>query len=111
MALVRTRDEAGVIGVFCSSYAWADGILVADGGSKDKTMNQARKRDKTQVREFKKRFHRGGLWANPQGEHVNFLLDWAKDEVADWVIFDDCDCHPNYKLRENARNFINLAEN
>ncbi len=126
LALVKTRNEAGVIGVFCHSYLWTDGILVADGGSTDKTIEDTQKYDIVQARNYEEKLYRGGKWLysptgekekyqggtwfNPSGKMTNFLLDWAEEEGADWVILDDCDCHPNYKLRENAKHFINIAE-
>jgi len=103
LATVRTRNEERNIERFVMSYQWTDGILVADGGSEDNTVQITKHLPKTKLRHFKeKKKMQGGLWRNPEAEHINFLIDWAIDEGADWVIFDDCDCFPNYLLKDDA---------
>lgn len=45
-----------------------------------------------------------GIVRTPHGSHLNFLIDWAFiQEKADWIICDDCDCFPNYEVKNNAR--------
>jgi glycosyltransferase involved in cell wall biosynthesis len=102
---VRTRNEADRIERFIMSYQWADKILVADGGSSDDTVPIAKSLPNVEVREFLDRVPSddGKVWRNPHGAHINFLIDWATDEGADWIIFDDCDCIPNYKIKEKGR--------
>jgi glycosyltransferase involved in cell wall biosynthesis len=106
MVLVRTRNEEQNIERFCLSYPWADKILVADGGSTDNTKEIAKSFYNVEVKDFTERIERNGLWRNPHGKHINFLIDWAEREKADWVIFDDCDCVPNFKLKSNIRSII-----
>lgn len=111
VALVRTLNEYSNILSFIWAYKpWVDGILIADGGSTDGTRDLVatiHDEPKVQVREFGKRVQMArGVWRNPEGKHINFLLDWAKDEGADWVIFDDCDCRPNKLLRRWGRGLI-----
>jgi len=91
--ICRTRDEARNIGMFCKSYAWADQILIADGGSKDNTIQIARRFSNVKVRKFSERISKtdGELWRNPHGRHINFMIDWAESSEADWIIFDDAD--------------------
>jgi len=101
---VRTRDEENNISRFCKTYQWADKILVADGGSEDKTVKKALEYKNVEVRNFKyKVFGKQKLWRNPHGKHMNFLWNWAIEEGADWIIFDDCDCVPTRILQTNAR--------
>jgi len=103
----RVRNEERNIERFCMSYQWADRILIADGGSEDKTIEIARSIPKVTVKNFGLRVQmENGLWRNPQAEHINFMIRWAEREGADWIIFDDCDCFPNYLLKQNARSII-----
>ena len=110
VVIVRTLNEQRNIEPFCSSYVWADKVLVADGGSTDNTVEFASLYDFVEVRTFPDIREKNGHHFNPQGEHLNFLIDWAiKEEKADWIIFDDCDCLPNYALKERGRLLIETA--
>jgi len=106
IVIARTRDEEYNIERFCRSYQWADKILIADGGSEDNTVSLAKKFPNVSVRTFTERVWKGRVWRNPHGKHINFLIDWARDEKADWIIFDDVDCVPNYLLKQNAREIL-----
>lgn len=110
IVIVRTMNEEKYIEPFCSSYVWADKILVADGGSTDDTVKFASLYDFVEVREFPTIVEKNGHHFNPQGRHVNFLIDWAiEEEGADWIIFDDCDSLPNYALKQQGRLLIETA--
>lgn len=92
----RTRDEEHNVDRFCSAYSWADKILLADGGSVDRTKGIALRFPNVEVRDFTERIEmENGLWRNPHGKHINFLIKWAEEEGADWIIFDDFDDVPN----------------
>lgn len=107
ITIVRTRNEAKNISRFCQSYQWADKILVADGGSEDNTIEIAKTFPNVEVREFTERKKmEGGLWRNPEAEHINFLIDWAIEEDADWIFFDDCDSVPNWWLRTHLQKLL-----
>jgi len=107
VVIVRTRNEERNIERFCKSYQWADKILVADGGSDDNTIEIAKSCPKTAVRLFETRKKmKRGLWRNPEAAHINFLIGWAGEERADWIIFDDADCFPNYKLKQDGRSLF-----
>lgn len=110
IATVRTRNEENNIERFCRSYldsGLADAVYVADGGSEDATVEIAESIDGVTVREFEERVEMdNGLWRNPHGKHINFLIDWAFDDGADWIVFDDCDCVPNYVLKKYGRAFF-----
>lgn len=93
--MARSRDEEKNIERFCSAYNWADEILIADGGSEDRTMELALKFQNVSVKSFDERIQmENGLWRNPHGKHINFLIQWAEDCGADWIIFDDMDSVP-----------------
>ena len=49
VVICRTRDETRNIARFCRAYAWADSILIADGGSTDTTLDIARQFKNVQV--------------------------------------------------------------
>lgn len=101
---VRTRNEEANIERFCRAYAWADAILVADGGSVDNTVALTTKFPNVLVSQFEERvYSQAGPWRNPHGKHINFLIDSALELKPDWIVFDDCDCIPNGHLRKEAR--------
>jgi hypothetical protein len=112
VATCRTRDEEYNIAKFCNSYRWADKVLIADGGSEDNTKIIASCYPNVEVRDFEDRIiSSSGLWRNPYGKHINFLIDWAEEEGADWMIFDDCDCRPNSYLKEDYRSIMKNNRN
>lgn len=101
---VRTRDEERRIAQFCEAYKDVDAILVADGGSEDNTKEIAASFPNVQIRDFTERTKmQGGHWRNNDSAHANFLFEWAYSLEPDWIIYDDCDCRPNYLLRENYK--------
>lgn len=107
VVLVRTRDEEHRIGEFCSAYQDADLILVADGGSLDRTKEIASSYKNVVVRDYPGRVKlANGYWRNNDSDHVNWLIDWSKEYNPDWVILDDCDCRPNWMLRKNYRDVL-----
>ena len=109
---MRTRDEETNIERFCRAYQWTDKILIADGGSEDNTISLAKSLPKTEIRHFLGREEmENGYWRNPQAEHINFLIDWAKEEQADWIFFDDCDCIPNIRLIDEIKEILERTEN
>ena len=108
VALIRTLNEAHRIDECCQSYSeFADAVLIADGGSTDNTVELAMKYPKVQVREFTKKVEcEGGIWRNPDGEHLNFLYQWGEDEGADWIVSQDCDQRPNFYLKRDIREIM-----
>ena len=102
--LVRTRDEEHRIRQFCESYKDADKILVADGGSVDRTIEYAKEFSNVEIRDFTERtIMKNGYWRNNDSDHVNFLIRWSKEYDFTFVILDDCDCRPNYLLKRDYR--------
>jgi glycosyltransferase involved in cell wall biosynthesis len=106
ISIVRTLDEELNIRDFCESHQWADLILVADGGSADATKEIALAYSNVKVRDFKRRIQIGGYWSNPEPDHLNFLIDWAKEEGADWILWDDCDSRPTRHLQQDIRRLL-----
>ena len=109
---VRTRNEETNIARFIKSYSEiADKILVADGGSTDRTLEIASKYNNVDVRSYTKVvWGDNGIWRNPEGKHLNFLYKWALQLGADWILFDDCDSFPTKDLQRNGRRFIEAAD-
>lgn len=104
VAIVRTKNEELNIGRFLDCYQWCDEIIVADGGSTDKTLDIVRKYENTKLYQFTEKVWsaNGKVWGNPIYKHINYLIDRAIDHKADWIIFDDCDCVPNALLQDHG---------
>lgn len=109
---LRTRNESENIERFCLAYHWADAILVADGGSNDDTVSKASQFKNVNVRNYPVFMRmKNGHVRTPHGSHLNFLIDWAFiEEGADWVIQDDCDCFPNFKVKDDARQLMESTD-
>jgi hypothetical protein len=108
---VRTLNEAERIEKFCHSYPFADKILIADGGSEDRTVEIAWKQPRTFVRDYLLKVEcKNGIWRNPDGLHLQFLFDWAVDEGADWIISQDCDQRPNKILKNVIRDVLSKTD-
>ena len=109
IAVTKTLNEERNIDRFCRGYAWADLVLVADGGSTDATVALARRHANVRVREFTLRRPMPGTpegFMNPEPQHLNFIIDWAIAEGADWIILDGADCWPNAVLKRDARRIL-----
>ena len=105
IATIRTLNEEDNIEKCCRSYAqFCDKVLIADGGSIDKTVEIAKEMPKTLVRNYDVRVNcKKHIWRNPDYLHLQFLWDWAQEEGADFIISQDCDQRPNKFLKQDAR--------
>lgn len=110
ITIARTRDSADFIDRFCQSYYWVDQVLIADGGSSDDSKKRASQYPNVTVKDFSEKVYRGDTWRNPHGRHINFLIKWAEEEGADWIIFDDVDCVPNFLIKDEFNMIFNDAE-
>lgn len=84
----------------------SDLVLIADGGSNDLTKAIAQSYDRVFVRDFQGRQQgtdNPTVWANPEAEHINFLIDWAQTLKPTWILMDDCDSIPSAPLLRTAR--------
>lgn len=108
---MRTYNEAANIVDCCNAYPFADKILIADGGSEDNTVSMASTfYPHVEVRNYPIKVKcDNGIWRNPDGPHIQFLVDWAVEEGADWIIVQDCDQRPNKFLKLDARNIFEGA--
>lgn len=103
-AINKVLNEAEFIADYCHNHRFCDLILIADGGSTDETVKIAQTFENVRVRSFDKRVELpNGDFMNPEPAHTNFLLDWADEEGADWVLFVGCDTWPNLLLQQNVR--------
>lgn len=107
VVIVRTRDEEHRIAQFCESYKDADLIIVGDGGSEDDTVSIAEAFENVVVEHFPGRTQmKGGYWRNNDSDHVNWLIEKANKQSPDWILLDDCDCRPNYLLKNDYRRLL-----
>ena len=100
---VRCYNEIHNVERFLKGYSFADEIIVSDGGSDDGSVEALQGRDKVTLLHFGEYIESNGFRWNPDAPHMNFVLDHAKSLKPDWLIFDDFDCVPNSRLREEAR--------
>ena len=112
IAIVRARNEEETIGRFIQCYlnAGVDEIIVSDGGSEDATVEIAESYSKTKVIHYDVKVQmENGLWRNPNGGHLNFLIDHAIADGAEWIVHDDADCVPNKDLQLSLRDRLETA--
>jgi hypothetical protein len=108
VASCRTKNEEKHIRQWCESYSeFADILLVADGGSEDNTIKIALEYPKVEVRDYPVTVElRDGSLRNPDGPHVQFLVDWATEIGGDWIVHQDADQRPNKILKRDARKIL-----
>lgn len=110
VVIVRTRDETKRIGKFCESYRDADVIIVSDGGSLDDTESIASSYPNVILKPFTERVElNNGYWRNNDAAHANHLIQEARKLDPDWIIYDDCDCRPNYLLKQDYRDILSTS--
>lgn len=106
IVICNVLNEERNIASFCENYGFADQILLTDGGSQDRTAEIAKSYENVQVMDvsnlrIESQDAPGGFYTNEPAQ-INILIAWAKQEGADWIIKDDCDCWPNPALRRGA---------
>ncbi len=108
VSTVRTLNEESNIRKFRESYSqFADRILIADGGSVDNTVPLAEQFPKVDIDFYPVKVPcENGIMRNPDGPHIQFLIDWARREGADWIVHQDCDQRPNKFLKEDIRDIL-----
>jgi len=110
MTLKSKNEENNIRNAIECYHDWVDEILLADGGSTDRTIEIASEYPKVCVRPFRINYEReDGSLRNHEGKHLNFLFEWAKLRRADWIIHDDCDCVLSPSFKKNAREIIEDA--
>lgn len=112
IACCRSYNEERHIKKFCKAYQYlADEILVADGGSTDDTVAIAESMPNTKVIHYDTKVEcKNGILRNPDGPHIQFLVDHAVEDGADWIIFQDADMRPNKHLKEQARDTFGIMD-
>ena len=111
IVVCRTRNEERNIERFCTEYAKiVDKILISDGGSEDNTIEIADSMPKTIVESYGERVHKKGVWRNPHGLHINHMIRRAREEGADWILFDDCDSVPNASMKKTILDVFKMPD-
>ena len=107
---VRALNEAELFPVFLSNIPFADVLVVADGGSTDRTKAIALTDPRVIWHDFTDRVPgKNGGWRNPEGAHVRFLLDRMEElchEPEDWLWMTEVDAFPNLNLQREARTLL-----
>lgn len=108
IATCRTLNEEKHIKDFCEAYQFADKILIADGGSEDNTVGIASHYyPKVEVRYYPVKVKlQDGTMRNPDGPHIQYLVDWATEIGGDWIVHQDTDQRPNFFLKQDARKIM-----
>lgn len=110
VVITRVKNEQRNLARYWNAWApVADLMLLADGGSTDQTITMAQMMDKVKVRSFTKAIDRNGYLFNPEGSQSNFLIKWAIEENADWIVYADCDEIPNYILKRSIRKILTMT--
>jgi len=108
IATARSRNEEKHVRQYCEAYSeFADIILIADGGSEDDTVKIALEYPKVMVRDYPVQVQlRDGSFRNPDGDHIQFLVDWAIEIGGDWIVHQDMDQRPNKYLKQDAHEIM-----
>jgi glycosyltransferase involved in cell wall biosynthesis len=107
IAAIRSYNEAERIEKCCQAFQFCDEIIIADGGSTDNTFKLAWDQPKTFVVSYPVKVQcKNGIYRNPDGPHLTFLWDLAREHGADWIISQDCDQRPNLYLKQQARQIM-----
>lgn len=116
VAITRCYNESlNMIHRFCRGYGFADKIIISDGGSTNgarETLERLLIHNSSQVEilDFEEHVVIGGYRWNPDNPHINFIIDKAKSYNPDWIILDDMDDVPNYLLRDDAEDILNICK-
>lgn len=104
LCLNALNEEKNIGRILSAYHDWVDDILIVDGGSEDRTREIAHSYSKADVAVYPALSEvRDGIFMNNITKHVEYLCGWANQINADWIIYDDCDCVPNFLLKKQGR--------
>jgi len=105
---VRCLNEEELLPIFLANYQFADEIVVVDGGSTDRSKEIVLADPKVRWVEFHERVagKRGG-WRNPEGRHVNAVIDACK---GDWLYISEVDVIPSDAFQADIRGIIAVCK-
>lgn len=107
----RCLNESSFIPLFLANHPFASRIVICDGGSDDNSKELALQDPRVEWVEFTERVPgvHGG-WRNPEGAHVNALLDAMEAHQPDWVWLTEMDAIPNRALQEALPAVLNTDQ-
>lgn len=105
---VRCLNEEELLPIFLANHEFADEIVIVDGGSTDKSKEIALADPRVRWVEFHERVagKRGG-WRNPEGRHMNIVIDSCGGE---WLWIAEMDAIPSDALQAAIRGIITSCE-
>ena len=112
VVVARCLNEERNIERFIHGYSFADLIIVSDGGSIDNSLKLLRQYKNVKIIHFDEKMYYGdkGEHYNPDGSHLNFVINAGKEYEPTWEILDDIDDVPNSALKFQARNLLEAVE-
>lgn len=100
----RCLNEESLLPVFLANFdfPYTDvTIVIADGGSIDRSKEIALSDPRVTWYDFPERVPgKNGGWRNPEGKHMNFLIDKCEALKPDWLWITETDAIPNLNLQK-----------
>lgn len=100
---MRALNEELLLPVALANYDFATFIVITDGGSTDRTKEIALADERVIWHDFKERVPGvNGGWRNPEGKHMQFLIEKCEELEPDWLWITEVDAFPNLNLQRTA---------
>jgi hypothetical protein len=104
---MRCLNEEDQLPVALANYPFADAIVIADGGSTDRSKEIALADPRVVWRDFPVRVPgKNQGWRNPEGSHMQFLINQCEALSPDWVWLTEVDVFPALNLQREARSVL-----
>ena len=104
----RCLNEEELLPIFLANHQFADEIVIVDGGSTDRSREIAIADPKVRWLEFHERVAgKCGGWRNPEGRHVNAVIDACEGE---WLWVGEVDIVPSDTLQAVIRGTVKSCD-